>query len=177
MTLRSESDRSSRRFSLLARFAGIARRTLSARPHARGNARATTWHVDASNPNAPGAGTIADPYTKIGYAVSRPTTVNGDELEDAPDTCVAAFNTAFEGVHIVGTAGTLATILQGPAGNSQLQLSGASTPQLVIEGLTIRGFHDSSALAIATRESAFRHLRDHGQRVGIGARDDLRRDR
>ena len=95
----------------------------------------TTWHVDA-NGVSPGSGTAADPYTKIQYAVSQTSTVDGDTILVAPGTYVE-WIAVIKKLKIVSVAGPLQTRVQLPAGGGPM-VSLHST-NIRFEGFTLQG--------------------------------------
>ena len=91
----------------------------------------TTWYVDV-NGTPPGSGTQADPYTSIGYAVSRPTTLTGDTVLVAPGTYLGSV-TPDRAVTIRSTGGPGVTRIHGNYDTS------ANFPMGKLSGFTIEG--------------------------------------
>jgi len=91
----------------------------------------TTWYVDV-NGAPPGSGTQADPYTSIGYAVSRPTTLTGDTVLVAPGTYLGAVSPS-RAVTIQSTGGPGVTRIHGNYSTS------ASFPMGKLSGFTLEG--------------------------------------
>lgn len=90
----------------------------------------STWYVDV-NGAPPGTGTSADPYTSIQYAISQPTTHDGDTVLVAPGTYVG--NVSIDpGVKLRSLAGPIRTIIQGT-----VHLVGASSLPPLIDGFTV----------------------------------------
>lgn len=69
----------------------------------------STWFVDSAN-SPPGAGTAADPYSSIQFALDQQTTLDGDSLE-------VAFGDYLESVDFRGKAVTVSGVPDGNSGN------------------------------------------------------------
>ena len=72
----------------------------------------TTWWVDVTGA-PPGTGTPGDPYTSIQYALSRPSTLNGDTLRVLPGTYVENVDFLGKAIRVASAGGPAATILDG----------------------------------------------------------------
>ncbi|MCY3001008.1 MAG: hypothetical protein NTV21_04315 [Planctomycetota bacterium] len=95
----------------------------------------TTWYVDV-NGTPPGTGTLADPYTSIQYAATRPTTVYHDTLMVAPGTYVETVIVLDKSLRIRSSGGPEVTILRGANPGNIVKLDSNS----VLDGFTVTGW-------------------------------------
>jgi hypothetical protein len=95
----------------------------------------TTWYVDV-NGTPPGTGTLADPYTSIQYAATRPTTAYFDTLVVAPGTYVEHINLLDKLLYIRSSGGPEVTTLRGAVPGSIVKLDSFCT----LDGFTITGW-------------------------------------
>src|SRR5688572_30838136 len=72
----------------------------------------TTWYVDI-NGTAPGAGTQADPYTGIQYAIAQASTSNGDTVLVLPGIYVENLDFLGKALRVVASAGQALTTIDG----------------------------------------------------------------
>ena len=101
----------------------------------------TIWYVDA-NAAGPGSGNALDPFSRVDYAVSRPSTLSGDTIVVLPGTYPGEA-IDFEGKDLIlrSDAGAAATILEptgGPTGSAPIiTLVNGETLASRIEGFTL----------------------------------------
>ena len=95
----------------------------------------TTWHVDVHG-IPPGTGTLADPYTSIQYAISRPTTVHNDTVLVAPGDYVENVNTLNKQIKLRSSGGPLVTSIRPAQPGDVVRLFG---DPVELEGFTITG--------------------------------------
>src|SRR5688572_19502777 len=95
----------------------------------------TTWHVDVHG-IPPGTGTTTDPYTSIQYAISRPSTVNGDTLLVAPGEYVENVSTQNKRLTLRASGGPLVTTIRAANAGTVVSMQGDLT---VLEGFTVTG--------------------------------------
>lgn len=96
---------------------------------ASGAAAQTVWYVD-DNATAPGLGTSASPYASIQYAISRPTTVNGDTVFVAPGTYSERLDTLGKSISVMSAFGPAQTTIDAQSLGAGVVLNsggGAST--------------------------------------------------
>jgi hypothetical protein len=104
-------------------------------------ARASTWYVDVTNPNAPGTGTELDPYTSIQYAVDRPATVTGDTVLVRPGTYFENLQLPFaKRLTVASTDGPLATVLRPATPAGGITIASPESDVSTLRGFTITGF-------------------------------------
>lgn len=105
----------------------------------------STWHVDAAG-TAPGTGTLADPYTRIDYAVDQAGVLTGDTLLVAPGDYVdEVIDPGTKDLTIASTGGPEVTWISGPTGGADsagafIDFQGLQTAATLIRGLTFRNF-------------------------------------
>jgi hypothetical protein len=97
----------------------------------------TTWYVNVAG-SPPGTGTLADPYTAIQYAISRPTTVGGDTLLVAAGTYLEHIDFLGKAIEVKSSAGAAATILDGSSSGSVVSFVTSEGPGSVLDGFTVR---------------------------------------
>ena len=114
----------------------------------------TTWWVDASG-SPPGSGTVNDPYTEIGFALSAMSTVDGDTLQVRPGLYAERdLDFAGKAVRIVSTDGPASTIVDaGGQGSCFLFRSGEDASSR-LEGLTLRDGGGTSTVIQSSTWSA-----------------------
>ncbi len=97
------------------------------------------WHVDKTNPNAPGDGSPGNPYTSIQFAIAAPTTLTGDTISVHPGTYFEAIDLLGKGLAIGGSAGPGLTILDGSqSGTSVVSVKSGEPEGTTLQNLTIR---------------------------------------
>ena len=100
----------------------------------------TIWHVDVTGV-PPGTGTSGDPYTSIQYALSRPSTVDGDQLLVRPGTYVENVDFLGKAVKVVSSSGAAVTAIDGGAGGaflSAVTFQSGEGRGSVLEGFTVQ---------------------------------------
>lgn len=99
------------------------------------------WVVDASAPG-PGTGSLADPYSRVDYAVAQPTTVNGDTLRIADGTYTGEQILMGSKELVMEAAPGAAPVLVGLGGESILTADASS--RLTARGLQFQAPSGSS---------------------------------
>jgi hypothetical protein len=97
----------------------------------------TTWYVDV-NGTPPGTGTQLDPYTSIQYAISRPTTVNGDSVLVAPGTYLENVDFLGKAIRVASTAGRAATTIDANNVGTVVTFATGESASSVLTGFTLR---------------------------------------
>jgi hypothetical protein len=99
-----------------------------------------TWWVDV-NGQAPGTGTLADPYTSIHYAVQQPTTLDGDLILVEPGTYVEMVEIVHKYVTVRSTAGPLQTTIHADGQGTVLTVIGSPSEEgtVTVEGFKLIG--------------------------------------
>ncbi|MEZ6004587.1 MAG: hypothetical protein R3F33_10430 [Planctomycetota bacterium] len=108
----------------------------------------STWYVDASA-TAPGAGTLANPWTTVTEALAQTLVVDGDTVLVAPGHYFnEAIDFAGKAVTVQGTAGAANTILHGqapPGGGLPIRpvvwFTNGEGPNSQLSGFTLRDGH------------------------------------
>ena len=95
-----------------------------------------TWYIDVAGAGS-GAGTPANPYTSIQYAIDRPQTVGGDALLVAAGTYYENVDLRGKPVELRSLSGKDTTILDGGQAGSVVTLASGEGPGTAIEGFTI----------------------------------------
>ncbi len=103
----------------------------------------STWYVDG-NGTPPGTGTLADPYTSIQYAATRPTTLDHDTLLVAPGTYVENVLVDSKSVRIRSSGGPLVTTLRAALPGTIVRFDNFS----VLDGFTVTGWLPGSTAPI-----------------------------
>ena len=106
-----------------------------------------TWYIDVAGAGS-GAGTPANPYTSIQYAIDRPQTVGGDGLLVAAGTYYENVDLRGKSLELLGLTGPDSTVVDGAGAGSVLTL--ASGENARVEGLSLRsgsGTYDPNVYA------------------------------
>ncbi|HUR29641.1 MAG TPA: hypothetical protein VM509_15735 [Planctomycetota bacterium] len=96
----------------------------------------TTWHVDV-HAVPPGAGTVAQPYTSIQYAIARPTTLNNDIVLVAPGEYVENISTQGKSLSLVSSGGPLVTTIRSGQVDVETVVLHGGFP--LLQGFTVTG--------------------------------------
>ncbi len=101
----------------------------------------TTWFVDSAG-TAPGSGTVADPYTRVDFAVAQATTLTGDTILVEPGTYLnEAIDFGGKDLIVRSTGGPQVTVLEGliaPISSAPiLRLAGGQSLSSRFEGFTL----------------------------------------
>jgi hypothetical protein len=97
----------------------------------------TTWYVDV-NGTPPGSGTQADPYTSIQYAISRPTTVNGDTVLVAPGTYLENVDFLGKAIQVSSSGGAASTTIDANNVGSAVTFANGEGLGSSLVGFTVR---------------------------------------
>ena len=98
----------------------------------------TTWYVDQAGV-PPGSGTLNDPYTRIQFAIDRPTTLSGDTLRVAPGTYVGNIDFSGKSLRLWAPLGADQTVLDGAGSGSVVTIAQGEGAGTEIDGFTITG--------------------------------------
>lgn len=98
----------------------------------------TTWYVDV-NASPPGNGTLASPYARIQYAISRTTTVAGDTVLVLPGTYLTKIDFLGKAITLTGQAGAASTVIDAQLSGSAVSFVHGEGPGSVLRDLTIAG--------------------------------------
>ena len=96
----------------------------------------TTWYVDQAGV-PPGSGTLNDPYTRIQFAIDRPTTLPGDTLRVAPGTYVGNVDFQGKSLRLWAPFGADQTVLDGAGSGSVVTIANGEGAGTWIDGFTI----------------------------------------
>ena len=99
----------------------------------------STWHVDLSNPNVPGTGTLADPYTSIQFAMAQATTVDGDSVAVQPGVYFENVDYLGKDVRLRSTSGPSLTIIDAGGSGSVITVANGEPQSASLSGFTLRG--------------------------------------
>jgi len=97
----------------------------------------TTWYVDV-NGTPPGSGTQADPYTSIQYAISRPTTSNGDTVRVLPGTYFENVDFLGKAITVASSAGSASTVIDANNVGSVVTFANGEGPSSMLTGFTLQ---------------------------------------
>src|SRR5262245_55738832 len=115
---------------------------IAAAVEARSAQASTTWYVDASATSA-GTGTVNDPYASIQFALSRPSTVDGDTVLVLPGTYPELVDFLGKDVVLASTDGpdptTIDVTEQFSLEQSAVKIRSGEGTGCTLSGFTIRG--------------------------------------
>jgi hypothetical protein len=97
----------------------------------------TTWYVDV-NGTPPGTGTQLDPYTSIQYAISRPTTVNGDTVHVLPGVYLEHVDFLGKAITVASAQGAANTVIDGGNVGSVVTFASGEGASSILTGFTLR---------------------------------------
>jgi hypothetical protein len=97
----------------------------------------TTWYVDVAG-TPPGSGAQADPYTSIQYAISRPTTSNGDTVRVLPGTYFENVNFLGKAITVASTEGSASTVIDANNVGSVVTFASGEGASSMLAGFTLQ---------------------------------------
>jgi hypothetical protein len=97
----------------------------------------TTWYVDV-NGTPPGTGTQTDPYTSIQYAISRPTTLNGDTVRVLPGTYFENVDFLGKAITVASSAGSASTVIDANNVGSVVTFASGEGASSMLTGFTLQ---------------------------------------
>jgi hypothetical protein len=105
-----------------------------------------TWYVDVHG-TPPGDGTQDHPFTSIQYAISRPTTIDGNTVLVAPGTYHEQIDFLGKTIRVIGTSGAANTVIVGQFPESPsvviyksvVNFTHSEGPDTLLDGFTITG--------------------------------------
>jgi hypothetical protein len=107
----------------------------------------TTWFVDV-NGTPPGTGTQLDPYTSIQYAISRPTTIDGDSVNVSPGTYFENIDFLGKTITVESATGAASTIIDANHVGSVVTFASNEGPASVLSAFTLRNGKGTNVASI-----------------------------
>ena len=98
---------------------------------------AFTIHVDASNPNCPGSGTVGNPYCSIQDGIN--AALSGDTVLVHPGTYLETLDFLGKDVHLLSSGGPALTTIDAGATGSVVTFDLGETAGAILEGFTLTG--------------------------------------
>jgi predicted outer membrane repeat protein len=103
----------------------------------------STWYVDDSG-TPPGVGTQGSPYTSIQYALSRPTTLNGDTILVLAGNYAEHVDFLGKAVAVRSVSGAGPTTIDAQLSGSAVEFTSGETSGSVLDGFTLRNGRGSA---------------------------------
>ena len=98
----------------------------------------TTWYVDPKAP-PPGNGSQSQPYSSIQYAISQPTTLDGDTLLAFPGTYLERIDFLGKALELRSLAGAALTTIDGGGPGSVVTIPDPLQGVVLLQGFRITG--------------------------------------
>ena len=108
----------------------------------------STWYVDV-NAAPPGLGTPGAPYSSIQYAISRPTTLNGDNVLVLPGNYAERLDYLGKTLSVRSTQGAAVTTIDAQALGAGVVIASGEGPLTSLMGFTV--INGSGVSALGTR--------------------------